>query len=438
MSYSPATYANQFPSVANHIPNDPTPKNQAIYIPAVNPGFARAVHEQKWTRALPNGVASHDLNFLDQNQSLLRLSHALSSAGQALNQNTPCMISARDRAATTLVCDSGGYQIASGRLHINGDRDRLKILRWLEQQADYAMTLDVPTGSINSPDYPFKSSRECLDATLEHLHFFQKNRKAQNVKFLNVLQGNTQQETDEWYDAVKGFAFEGWAIAGILRLDFYNTCRRIITMADENQLQDKVWVHVLGTGSLESAVLLTALQRAINRYINPNLRISYDTSSAFRSLNWSSAYTFPTFSLQSMSHSQAKIPDDMRFVGSDIRWPWPSALGDKLVMGDVCVNKSAGAGNRRDQQSNHYIVHHNLGSLCWAIATANRVFDAQLMEKNAQFARKVDATAQAIDRVLKAGTITELQKYRQELQPKSSGMTSAQQNTGDYDRLLQP
>lgn len=260
MSNSTATYENAFPSVANHIPNDPTPKNQAIYIPAVSPGFAKAVYEQKWARALPNGVAPGDLNFLDQSQSLLRLSHALSSAGQALNQNHPCMVTSRDRATTTLVSDSGGYQIASGRLHINGDSDRLRILRWLEKHADYAMTLDVPTGSINSPDYPFKTFRDCLDATVEHLRFFQENRKAPDVKFLNVLQGNTEQETDAWYDAVKGFEFEGWAIAGRLRLDFYNTCRRIITMAEENQIQNMVWIHVLGTGSLQSAVLLTALQ----------------------------------------------------------------------------------------------------------------------------------------------------------------------------------
>lgn len=410
-----ATYASDYPAVANHIANDPTPKNQAVYVPAITPGFAIDVHAQKWTRPLPKGVGAGDLNFLDPLNPLLPISHALSSAGQALHQKQECIVTARDRSATTLICDSGGYQIASGLLKIHGNQDRLRILRWLETHADYAMTLDVPTGSVGKPEYPFKTSADCLSATLQHLAFFQQNRAATNVKFLNVLQGNTTSESDIWYDAVKQFNFEGWAFAGVLRNNFYNLCRRILIMASEGQIQDKAWIHVLGTGSLEVAVLLTALQRSINRHINPTLRISYDTSSAFRALRWDWAYTFPNFSKKAMSMSQETVPDHFRFIGSDIKWPWASPLGDKLVMGDICVRDSLGLSNRRDQQSNHYIVHHNLGALCWGIATANRIFDAEYVTEDHTICRPVAATAWAIEKVLSTGRMELLERHAYEL-----------------------
>jgi hypothetical protein len=61
------------------------------------------------------------------------------------------------------------------RLNINGDKDRLKILRWEETHADIAMTLDVPTGPVQRGGYKFKTSADCLAATIEHLQFFEKH-----------------------------------------------------------------------------------------------------------------------------------------------------------------------------------------------------------------------------------------------------------------------
>jgi len=90
-------------------------------------------------------------------------------------------------------------------------------------------------------------------------------------------------------------------------------------MADENKLQDKAWIHVLGTNEIETAVLLTALQRAINQYINPNLRISFDTSSPFRLLAWNTFYTIPRFDKNRMVMGTARIPDDIAYIGSTLR-----------------------------------------------------------------------------------------------------------------------
>src|SRR5262245_49535935 len=105
-----------FPKPPNSVVNDPTPADQAIYVPSVTPGFAKDVFRNNWRRALPKGVTGEDLNFLSPNNKLFRISHVMSSAGQALHQKQDCIITTRNRKTTKLICDSGGYQIASRQL----------------------------------------------------------------------------------------------------------------------------------------------------------------------------------------------------------------------------------------------------------------------------------------------------------------------------------
>jgi hypothetical protein len=406
--------AGFFPAPTNHIAGDPTPLDEAVYVPSVSPGYAIAAHEQDWKRPLPDGVNGGDLNFLDPANPLFRISHVMSSAGQALNQRRPCIIQARDRKATMMIADSGGYQIASGRLQITEDKDRLKILRWLEQHADWAMTLDVPTGplEVKTADYKYKSFNDCLDATLDHLAFFQKHRKPGQTKFLNVLQGNDTRQSDKWFDAVKGFEFEGWAFAGKLRHNMFNLCRRIIKMSDQKLLQDRNWIHILGTNNLETAVGLTALQRAINLHINPHLRISYDTSTAFRMLSWSGVYSLPRFDRKGMTLPTTKCPNTSRVVGVAERFPWPSPLGNRLTLGDLCVRHTPSHGTYRDVQADHYLAHHNLASLCFAVSTANRIFDSESLLGQHTIATDMARAVKSIEKVIKTGTLTELENHR--------------------------
>ena len=401
-----------YPAPTNHIKADPTPLDQAVYIPSVSPGYAISAYDQNWQRPLPSGINPGDLNFLDPKNPLFRISHVMSSAGQAMDQKRPCIITERDRTQTMLICDSGGYQIASGNLKIRDDSDRLRILRWLERHGDWCMTLDVPTGPLDTQGYAYSSFRHCLDTTLDHLRFFQANRQQGATKFLNVLQGNTTQQTDIWYNAVKHFEFEGWAFAGVLRHNFFNLCRRIIKMANENKIQDRNWIHVLGTNELQSAVGLTALQRAINDHINKKLRISYDTSSPFRILGWEQVYQAIRFDRNTMTLPTAKLPNDKRFVGSNIRFPWPSPIGDCLTMGDLYVRQGANQSNYRDTQAGFYLANHNLSALCYAVATANRIFDSEQVIRQHTISEEMGEVVEAIHHVIKTGSLQELENRR--------------------------
>lgn len=411
---NPTGAAMPYPSVPNHIPNDPTPKDQAIYVPALQPGFTMGVHKGQWNRALPAGVNASDLNILDPaNRSLLHLSHVLVSAGHSMKNTKDCIVSTRDRSKTIVIADSGGYQVASGNLIVQTNHDRLRILRWMEDIADLGMTLDVPTGPLisNPQGYAYKSFGACLNDTLVHLDFFQNNRKSSTFRLLNVIQGNDEAETDIWYDAVKNYPFEGWAIAGKTRNDFMALCRRVLILANQKKLDGNSWIHVLGTSSMEAAVLLTALQRAINRHINPNVRISYDTSSPFRIVEFGNCFTLPKFTVKEVTMSSAKLPGDPALIGSPLRWPWPSPIGDRMTMADVLVASRNGSGAVADALGQTLINHHNIGALCWGIAAANRVFNVQCFNHQHSVGKPIGAAAEVIETIIAQGSMQGLQKY---------------------------
>lgn len=403
---------SHYPAVMNDLVNDPTPKDQAIYVPSVSPSFAMMAYAKSWARDLPKGVTAEEMNFLDPANQLFRISHVMSSAGQALSQTRPCIITERDRSATLMIGDSGGYQIASGRLKITSAGDIQKILTWLETYADVAMTLDVPTGPLLKPGYQYRTFKDCLHATEHYLAFFQKHRTSDRTRFLNVLQGNTTQESDAWYKAVKKYEFEGWAFAGKLRHNFFNLCRRLIQMLNENQLQKKSWIHVLGTNDLETAIGLTAIQRALTQHVGANIRISYDTSTPFRSLRWGSTYSMPRFERLQMTMPMVKVPDDPRYFQSEIKWPWPSTFGDKLVMGDVCGKDALPPSSTIDQQGQYCVALHNLAALCDGIALANRVFDSESVTHKHSIGTAIGAAVEAIDDIFKTGEEAKLLKYR--------------------------
>ena len=83
-----------------------------------------------------------------------------------------------------------------------------------------------------------------------------------------------------------------------------------------------------------------------------------------------------------------------------------------MVMGDFCVPRTARSKRYRDTLSNHMLAHHNLAALCWGIALANRVFDAETIDRNHTIAYPVGLASEAIDLVIRTKSINELYKCR--------------------------
>jgi len=183
-------------------------------------------------------------------------------------------------------------------------------------------------------------------------------------------------------------------------------------MADQKLLDDRDWVHIPGTNDLETAVGLTALQRSINRHINPRLRISFDTSTPFRNLTWNSVYSVPFLNKSGMSTPTVACPDARKFVGSSLRFPWPSPLGDRMTLGDINVKTGHNLSTYKDSQSHNYLAHHNLASLCSSIALANRIFDSESLDARHNIGRDMGAAVAAIEKVIATQSMQELEKRR--------------------------
>jgi len=178
---------------------------------------------------------------------------------------------------------------------------------------------------------------------------------------------------------VRSYNFDGWAIAGALRHDIYFLTRLLLEMYEAGDLQQARWVHVLGTADLGTAVMLTALQRAITRHLGLQIRFSFDTSTPFRMLAGNQVFGLPRLSTSDMRVEQLRMPTGYMYHGKRLMWPWSSWLGDRMYMNDVNLPCSDDNSTQRDTLGNHLLALHNLQALCFAVRNANRVFDVQLI-----------------------------------------------------------
>jgi hypothetical protein len=380
----------------------------AVFLPAISNFYNTFISKQRVTggthipaeripKGFDNGVEG--LNFLNPEKGMYTYPTALYSAGHAcLNMeqvnDRDSMVVNRDRKFSTIVGDSGGYQIGRGVIKFDwkdfegnkANKVRSDILNWLELTSDWAMTLDVPTWAaddLNSPKTGLTSFKDTLDGTIYNNKFFQKNRLGQ-TKLLNVLQGDDWETAQIWYDAVKDFEFEGWAMGGINMCDMEVMLKRLIIMRDEKKLEGKDWMHVLGTSQLDWACYLTGVQRQVREHINPNFTISFDSASAFLSTANGLVYTQNMFTPSRWSFIMDKAPDDKKLKGSTIPFPFQSAIGDRLKMGDVCwygegdMNKNNKEGKTAwDSFSYCLMMAHNVYNQIRAVQVANDFNDIE-------------------------------------------------------------
>jgi hypothetical protein len=182
-------------------------------------------------------------------------------------------------------------------------KKRELVLTWMDTLMDYGMVLDIPAWVERSPAgrkaTGIESYQQAVNATRFNNEYFIKHRNG-NCKFLNVLQGETHDQADDWYQQVKDFcdvkvygdkAFNGWGMGGQNMCDIHLVLKRLVALRFDGLLEQGQhdWMHFLGTSKLEWAVLLTDIQRAVRKYHNPSFTISFDCASPFLAINISAA-----------------------------------------------------------------------------------------------------------------------------------------------------
>jgi hypothetical protein len=296
-------------------------KDYAIFLPAISGFYATYIGKQRDPingpyvdpARMPAGIQDMEMmNWLNDQKGLFPYKWSLYSGGHAnldLNKQDWSEDMVRNREPGTLMLgDSGGFQIAKGLWE--GDwransgcpkaqKRREAVLKWLDGIADYGMTLDIPTWVIHDK----KASKACgistlpeaVAATKYNNEYFMKHRrgvKNGGVKILNVLQGANHPDADKWYEIMKDYCdpkkypdthFNGWSMGGQNMCDIHLVLRRLVALRHDGLLQEGIhdWMHFLGTSKLEWAVLLTDIQRAVRKYVNPAFTISFDCASPF-------------------------------------------------------------------------------------------------------------------------------------------------------------
>jgi hypothetical protein len=325
-------------------------------------------------------------------------------------------VPATDKLGNTIIDKKGNVKIIKidrvkeyqSRLDA-AQKKRELVLAWMDALMDYGMVLDIPAWVCRSPAginaTGISTYQEAADATKYNNEYFIKHRN-NNCKFLNVLQGETHTDADDWYDQMKGFCdpklyptkhFNGWAMGGQNMCDAHLVLKRLVALRFDGLLETGVqdWMHFLGTSKLEWACLLTDIQRAVRKYHNPNFTISFDCASPFLATANGQIY------IQTETEDRTKwvyrmVPsaDDKKYA-KDTRLFKDAVIQDKIFKNfessplidqveikDICIyapgdlNKVGKEGTTSWDSFSYAIqMGHNVWSHLNAVQQANRQYD---------------------------------------------------------------
>ena len=412
-----------------------TQNDYAHFLPALSGFYATYVGKQRFpdpvkgpyveVARIPanfqNGVES--LNYLNAQEGAFTYKWTLYSAGHAdldTNKIVPKedMVRNRDRQNTWLLGDSGGFQIGKGVWE--GDwkdpncpkaqKKRDGVLRWMDAYMDYGMVLDIPAWVARSPEGAkatgISTYDEAVAATRINNDYWMKHRTGA-CKFLNVLQGENHTDAEDWYQQMKDYCdpvkypdnhFNGWSMGGQNMCDVHLVLKRIVALHFDGLLQSGVHdvMHFLGTSKLEWACLLTDLQRAIRKYYNPTMMLTFDCASPFLATANGQIYIqnetpdrgkwtyrmVPSiddkkYSIDTRTFKQAVLQDGIFKNFED------SPITAEMKVSDVCIYKPGdlnkiGKEGRTSWDSFSYAIQmgHNVWSHINAVQEANRQYDA--------------------------------------------------------------
>jgi hypothetical protein len=452
----------------------------AVFLPAISGFYATFIGKQRNEQYVdparfPQGLTDMEqLNWLNSTKALFPYCWSLASGGHAnldLSKQDWSEDMVRNREpGTFLLGDSGGFQIAKGLWEgdwkansgcAKAQKKRELVLNWLDNVSDYCMTLDIPTWVIHdkkaSKACQISTLQEAVDATKFNNEYFMKHRKGirnGGTKILNVLQGDNHGSADQWYDTMKEYCdpvkypdthFDGWSMGGQNMCDVHLVLRRLVALRYDNLLQEGVhdWMHFLGTSKLEWAVLLTVIQRAVRKHVNPAFTISFDCASPFLATANGQVYYENVFEHDSKwSYRMAPSADDKKYSTDTRKWStgvvadgiyprWEdSPLSDLFKMKDICIykpgdlNKIGKEGKTSwDSFSYALLMGHNVWMHLTAVQEANRRFDAgeypAMMRRStgdyAKFEDIVEAIFAAPDRATAEAVIEVYDSYWMEI-----------------------
>jgi hypothetical protein len=375
----------------------------ALYLPAYNDGYAKFCAEPSANHKarLPGKLKPSDLNPLDPTSKLVRWPNALYTAAYGTRDTKDTVISRRKRGGEFILGDSGGYSVISGAIDASRASFRKKVLEWQERDCDVGVILDVPTRALDNPKSGIVSFDDCLKFTIENLKFARDHRSNSALRLLNVMQGRTTAEAMRWYESVVQFQMEGLAIGGHTRLNMWFWIGRFLDMIERGLFDSITHIHFLGTAQPSFAVMATALQRALRKYVRPNITVSFDSSLAFRIAQGygqiSTGLRFGDDQLKLTSHI---LPNRGGEVQRTAAFPFSSPLGDLCTVGDFFPNTDP-YGPAADGVGMQMISSHAMSVELLSLLQANRLADMK-QQANSALPYTLRKAVEAIEEVFRS------------------------------------
>jgi len=412
----------------------------ALFLPAVSSFYIAGLGKQREgenyfsNERIPAGFNGdvEKLNFLNSKEGLFYYKWGLYSAGHA-NLNTTVddhaeSIIRKREEGTFMLGDSGGFQILKGQWpadwkNPNCSRAMIKrkaVLNWMDTYMDYGMCLDIPSQSLQTYDMKDKNGvslhgiqtiEQAITATHINNEYFIQNRNGK-CKFLNVLQGLDHKQSDAWYEEMKKYCdpniypnnyFNGWAFGGQNKIDIHLTLKRLVHIIHDGLLEEGKHdlIHCLGTSILEYAVIFTDIQKAIRKYHNPNLQITFDCASPFFSAAKGLAYFNNSiehgkkwaYSMEKTAENKDYATDNRNFSDAVLadgihKIFTNSPVTDKLLIRDLCYRGKGFIGQHGketktswDTLSYTLLQAHNVYQHMTAVQEANAKYEQGISPK---------------------------------------------------------
>ena len=203
--------------------------------------------------------------------------------------------------------------------------------------------------------------------------------------------------------------FNGWAFGGQNKIDVELMLKRMVGIIHDGLLQEGKHdlIHCLGTSILEYAVLFTDIQRAIRKYHNPSLKITFDCASPFYSAAKGLAYFNTTiehnkkwaYSMEKTAEKKSYATDNRKFKDAVLndnihKLFTDSPVTDIMTVSDLCYRGQGFFGQHGketktswDTLSYTLLQSHNVWMHMTAVQEANRKYEqgvvpAMLMNEN--------------------------------------------------------
>ena len=222
--------------------------------------------------------------YSDEFPEKFRHNEFLISAGHFI-KNNPDLYNEHGFTSKNLIMgDSGGYQICSGATKWKPELTQ-QSFEWLEKNSNIAMNLDIPPRLKYDGQFD-----ECLSLSKDNFKYFADNQSG-NTDYLNVIQGVDEFEFQKWYDEVKQFPFQGWAIGGS-GFSYYKFLSGLMVLLDGNEHYNPniKYFHILGSSRITYFLMLIQLQKSLNE-IGVDITVTTDSSSPDRAVVFGTYYS---------------------------------------------------------------------------------------------------------------------------------------------------